>query len=720
MVTVNEIKVVLKNPLALSNEKFWYNEKLLDDHRWVHAWSNDEGYWRHKPKHLTIAECEKFHDLLVEEAERRNLDWGVDHKTPIHVLPRSKEFIQLKDVALQPALVTKGNADIKGPLIYLDEVLPYFNQSFSLRGKMPSWLREQGELEIFLAGRLVNDGVTSKDIDIFVKGYYQDPRIEEAIKNLFLNPIPYLSPRPDFAERVIVSFDVGGPLVGHCIKIFEPRFRAATYSFDWPEEEGLEGEEDHKERLRRMGKQVKKITLLKPFRPMGIANKALYSLDQFEDEVLLKTLKQAFVNRHIVTLSVEEKFSGAKFLLHKKGSEIKIFSMSGEDRTLNLPNIAKDLRTLNVRNVILDSEVMAYDKRGVALPYRVLGQAIHGKEPVNDDHWVAHVFDCLYFNELPLINESYRIRRQYLGKVRDESHIKKNKVTLVEETEALRNAIKKVSKPPSEGAIIKIWDLKEDSKISELCRYLLDRDSRGLWKYKREYEIDAEVVERIPKRRETGEIIANQWVYRCRIGGKPEERTVVGKTFAWGQKAKKGDILRVGIQFLRKIGPNHFAWAIPRVRALKDDLDKPDDFKYAEWLVKETRWVIPKTKEVKEQYEGEIVPTQVCPYCHDESYCVLFSRYESLSDEYLEWLEATPATTPLRFPIACSYAVEFRCPYPKFYYYSDQPLALEFEVQKVNEVPLSPKVQEDLEEKKLSLQLKRMKLKVYEKLAEGT
>lgn len=688
MFTVEEIKRVVESPALLFTAS---NLELVKAHDRVHAWSNEKGYWASKPDELTIAQCEKFHDFIVEEFLGRGIE--EEHKTPIHVLPRSKEFVD------------KG--DVEGPLIYLDEVLPYFNQSFSLRGKMPAWLREQGELEIFLAGRLVNEGATSKDIDVFVKGYYQDPRIEEAIKNLFLNPIPFLSPRPDLAEKVIVNFDIGGPLVGYCIKLYEPRFRAVIYSFDWPQEEVLEGEEDHKERLRRMGEEVKKVALLKPFRPMGIANKALYSLNQFGDEILPSSLRQAFINGHMVTLSVEEKFSGAKFLLHKKGQEIKIFSMSGEDRTLNLPNIAEDLKALNVRNVILDSEVMAYDKRGVALPYRILGQAIHGKEPVDDEHWVAHVFDCLYFNDVSLINESYRKRREHLGEVRDLAHIKKNKVALVEETSALRNAIKKVSKPPSEGAIIKIWE-------GELSRYFLSKDSRAVWKYKREYEIDAEVVERIPKRRETGEIIPNQWVYRCRIGDKPDERTDVGKTFAWGQKANEGDILRVGIQFLRKIGPNHYAWAIPRVRALKDELDKPDDFKYAEWLVKETRWMVPTTKEVKEQYEGEVVPSQVCPYCHDESYCVLFNRYESLSDEYLEWLEANPATTPLRFPIACSYAIEFRCPYPKFYYYSDEPFALEYVVQKVPEI-VAPELGETHEDKKLSRELKKKELEFLTK-----
>jgi len=175
------------------------------------------------------------------------------HESPIHVLPRSKEFLQLKDVALDRAVVDKS--DVVGPLIYLDEVLPYFEQSFSLEGEPPASLRGSGELEIFLAGRLVNEGATSKDIDIFVKSCYQDPRIEKALKNCFLNPIPYLPPRPDLAERISVNFVLGGPISGYWINTHSPRFFAPTYSFEWPKEvDILEAKKEVKEQY--VGKKV--------------------------------------------------------------------------------------------------------------------------------------------------------------------------------------------------------------------------------------------------------------------------------------------------------------------------------------------------------------------------------------------------------------------------------------------------------------------------------
>jgi len=252
--------------------------------------------------------------------------------------------------------VTKGNEDAQGPLIYLDEILPYFEQSFSLKG----------EPQIFLSGRLLNEGVTTKDIDIFVESRHQNPRIEEAVKNLFLKPLPFLPSRPDLAERVNVVFTLEGPISGYWIKTHSSRFFAQTYSFDWPREVDI----------------------------------------------------------------------------------------------------------------------------------------LEGK------------------------------------------------------------------------------------------------------------------------------------------------------------------------------------------------------------------------KEVKEQYVGEKVPTEVCPHCREIS-CSLLNRYEPLSDEYLEWLKDHPATTPLRFPIECSFAVEFRCPYPKYYFYSDEPLSLEYVVEEVPEVLMTPEVEETFEDKKLSRELKKEKLKLYKKLSRG-
>jgi len=58
------------------------DKQLLDYHHYVHLWSGDN--WRAKPKELTIAECEEFHDLVATEMESR----GFEHLTPIHVPPK--------------------------------------------------------------------------------------------------------------------------------------------------------------------------------------------------------------------------------------------------------------------------------------------------------------------------------------------------------------------------------------------------------------------------------------------------------------------------------------------------------------------------------------------------------------------------------------------------------------------------------------------------------
>jgi len=201
LVSSREVKEVIGNPTLVRDGDKWSNQKLLDAHNTIHGWSGREGYWKRKPKDLTIAQCEKFHDLLVEQFWVRGIE-GPDHRTPIHVLPRGEA----------------EEGKILGPLIWLVDVLPYF-ESFSV---------EDGDAtNIWLAGSLVNNGATLGDLDVFVEGDRRgrgNSEVEEAIKNLFLNPSLPLPPQPEFARRLHINFTI--PKNGYAIKIFKPSFEA--------------------------------------------------------------------------------------------------------------------------------------------------------------------------------------------------------------------------------------------------------------------------------------------------------------------------------------------------------------------------------------------------------------------------------------------------------------------------------------------------------------
>lgn len=83
----------------------------------------------------------------------------------------------------------------------------------------------------------------------------------------------------------------------------------------------------------------------------------------------------------------EEKYDGYRILAYKEGRKVTLLSRNDKDRTDSFSEVARSIAALPSRALLLDGEVVAFDKKLVSR-FQLLQQ---GEVP-----YVYMVFDCLY------------------------------------------------------------------------------------------------------------------------------------------------------------------------------------------------------------------------------------------------------------------------------------------------------------------------------------
>ncbi len=376
----------------------------------------------------------------------------------------------------------------------------------------------------------------------------------------------------------------------------DAKIRSLVDSGRW---EGLSADE----RFSLMTKR-KQIEALYPFAQMkttkkGYSEREVFGLESVEDlaEDLFKVPnKQAN----------EVKVDGFRVQLHKGGDQGKIFTESGHEITEQLPSIVADIKRSAAKSYVIDGEATPYDEeftnlgRVGAAPAFAKG----AKGPVDDSRWAIHVFDVLLIDGEQLHNKPYEERRSRLHglefPVRDvpksasdfKFHIWENKLNWATSAEQMVKFAGEAAKVSgSEGAMFK----QADSK------YRLS-GSTPLWsKMKAAFEIDVLVVGVIKK--------GTTFNYIGAIGPSPggvgsaepapldstsndfvkwkgRVYAVLGKTFNTKKEASVGDIIRVSVKDIRKIGEHAYHWFHPQVLEIREDKTRPDPVQTAETISK--------------------------------------------------------------------------------------------------------------------------------------
>ncbi len=101
----------------------------------------------------------------------------------------------------------------------------------------------------------------------------------------------------------------------------------------------------------------------------------------------------------------EEKYDGYRILAYKEGKKVSLFSRNAKNRTDAFAEIAAAIGRLPSRTLLLDGEVVAFDRKRVSR-FQLLQR---GRAPR-----VYAVFDCLYRNGRDLRGEPLLVRRRQM------------------------------------------------------------------------------------------------------------------------------------------------------------------------------------------------------------------------------------------------------------------------------------------------------------------
>ena len=314
---------------------------------------------------------------------------------------------------------------------------------------------------------------------------------------------------------------------------------------------------------------------------------------------------------------VQKKFDGARIQVIKTDKDIQFRTEDqGLDKTNRLPLHKEQFATLfkNLKETNLDGEAIMTEGKTPLHRTQVTGY-LNGKGSTEPSRNLRiQIFDIMKYNGEDLTDKPLKERLEYLDKFKNTTHIifcgsDEGKIVPLNQAPKL---IKEFSKKPfSEGSMIK--DMESKYRTDSIHNH-------GWVKIKKQLEIDCIVLDAIKNK--TG-----YYNYLCGIGPITNEHAeaiktkaqkfknvyfaVLGKTFTEKEtKAKKGDIIRVGVSEIKKKKvDNYYSYNFqdPDVLEKVSERKSPDDIAVADKLAEQTKPEISKL----DDEEGEPTRSEV-------------------------------------------------------------------------------------------------------------
>jgi len=104
----------------------------------------------------------------------------------------------------------------------------------------------------------------------------------------------------------------------------------------------------------------------------------------------------------------EEKYDGYRIIAYKEGRQVQMYSRNDIDRAARYPEIASAIRSMHPATLVLDGEVVVFDRSNVSR-FQLLQRGATSS--------VFVVFDCLFVNGKDLRREPLSARRARLEEV---------------------------------------------------------------------------------------------------------------------------------------------------------------------------------------------------------------------------------------------------------------------------------------------------------------
>ncbi len=115
----------------------------------------------------------------------------------------------------------------------------------------------------------------------------------------------------------------------------------------------------------------------------------------------------------------EYKFDGARVQAHKSGDQVRIYSRGSNDVSAAIPEIVEAVQAMPARDLILDGEVLSFDRAGRPQPFQVsmrrFGRKVNVAQSLDESPMTPIWFDLLYANGGSLIDEPQAARFRELS-----------------------------------------------------------------------------------------------------------------------------------------------------------------------------------------------------------------------------------------------------------------------------------------------------------------
>lgn len=183
-----------------------------------------------------------------------------------------------------------------------------------------------------------------------------------------------------------------------------------------------------------------KIEVLKPI-PMALAEK----ISNFE-EVFFENKKR---------VSIEYKYDGIRVQVHKKKDNIKFFSRNLNDISQKLPSLSLEIKEnfKNLNEVILEGELIGFNKRGEILPFQTLMSKIFREDKDENFNFKIFLFDILYLDGKDLTSTPYLKRMEYLERIKN--RFNRVKFLITDDINEAKNFYDQAIRDGFEGIMIK-------------------------------------------------------------------------------------------------------------------------------------------------------------------------------------------------------------------------------------------------------------------------
>ena len=181
---------------------------------------------------------------------------------------------------------------------------------------------------------------------------------------------------------------------------------------------------------------------------------------------------------------VQPKYDGVRVQIHKKGSEVRVFSRNLEDYSLMFIELVTAAKKLKDRNLILDGEAIGYNPQSeeyLAFQQTASRRRQHGiKEAAASTPLVAFVFDVLFRNGKDLTALPYEDRYAFLDAILDDSKVLlPTPLARTDSAEALTSTLLDNISKGLEGVVVKRMDSPYQAGARNFNWVKLKRTSSG-------------------------------------------------------------------------------------------------------------------------------------------------------------------------------------------------------------------------------------------------